>query len=325
MPDSIAFRYTLIGALLRLDIATDGIWDLEAFFNAALEAGIYVIARMGPYINAESAAGSFPGWVLRLPWTLCTECPEYLDAITPHLATDDEVIARAEISNGGPVILIQPENEYSWTPGTDETTSPTQSNRVYQQYVRYVLRKAGVTVPFITNDSNWRRRCTIHECDRRRSQHLVGMAESDIPWLVVGCCRSQHQLITHQRQAIRAYCPHRPHGPRPDHTRRSRVSDNGYQFGKSGESSQPKSAYSHEPPAKVVAVPSIRPQLRFPVPEDILNYGGPNYVALTLRAEQSEGAVLCPLTMEATMPILTGYRYPASAPQPQWTERKEAY
>jgi len=42
-------------------IATDGIWDLEAFFNAASEAGTYVVARPGPYINAESSAGAFRG------------------------------------------------------------------------------------------------------------------------------------------------------------------------------------------------------------------------------------------------------------------------
>lgn len=134
-------------------IVTDGIWDLEAFFNAASEAGIYVVARPGPYINAESTAGGFPGWVLRLPCTLRTDCPEYLEAITPYLTTYGEIIARAEISNGGPVILVQHENEYSWTPGTNETAFPTHSNRVYQQYVQDVLRKAGVTVPFINNDN----------------------------------------------------------------------------------------------------------------------------------------------------------------------------
>lgn len=134
-------------------IATDGIWNLEAFFHAASEAGIYVVARPGPYINAESTAGGLPGWVLRLPCTLRTDCPEYLEAITPYLTTYGEIIASAEISNGGPVILVQPENEYSWTPGTNETTFPTKSNRVYQQYVQDILRKAGVIVPFINNDN----------------------------------------------------------------------------------------------------------------------------------------------------------------------------
>lgn len=100
---------------------------------------------------------------------------------------------------------------------------------------------------------------------------------------------------------------------------------NGYQFGKFGEFSQPKCAYSHETPAKKVAVPSVGPQLSFPVPEDILNYRGPDFVALTLRVEQSEGALLCPLNMEGSMPILNGYQRPASARHPQWTERVKAH
>ena len=61
------------------------------------------------------------------------------------------------------------------------------------------------------------------------------------------------------------------------------------------------------------------------MPEGILNYRGLNYVALTLRAEQSEGAVLSPLTMEVPMPILSGYQRPASAPQPPWEERVGSY
>lgn len=38
----------------------DGVFDLEPFFAAASEAGIYLIARPGPYINAESSGGGFP-------------------------------------------------------------------------------------------------------------------------------------------------------------------------------------------------------------------------------------------------------------------------
>lgn len=40
----------------------DGVFALEPFFSAASEAGIYLIARPGPYINAESSGGGFPGW-----------------------------------------------------------------------------------------------------------------------------------------------------------------------------------------------------------------------------------------------------------------------
>ena len=42
------------------EVVTDGIWGLKPFFDAAAEAGIYLIARPGPYINAETAAGGMP-------------------------------------------------------------------------------------------------------------------------------------------------------------------------------------------------------------------------------------------------------------------------
>lgn len=37
----------------------DGIFAYEPFFDAAKEAGIYLIARPGPYINAETTGGGF--------------------------------------------------------------------------------------------------------------------------------------------------------------------------------------------------------------------------------------------------------------------------
>lgn len=58
----------------------DGIFDLEPFFEAAKEAGIYLLARPGPYINAESSGGGFPGWLQRVNGTLRTSAKAYLDA-----------------------------------------------------------------------------------------------------------------------------------------------------------------------------------------------------------------------------------------------------
>ena len=43
------------------NFTADGIFSLEPFFEAAQQAGIYLLARPGPYINAESSGGGFPG------------------------------------------------------------------------------------------------------------------------------------------------------------------------------------------------------------------------------------------------------------------------
>ena len=58
-------------------------------------------------------------------------------------------IADAQITNGGPVILLQPENEYTiGSPGT-EFPNPTYFQEVEDQY-----RSAGIVVPFISNDAS---------------------------------------------------------------------------------------------------------------------------------------------------------------------------
>ena len=48
-----------------------GVRDMNEFLNMAQQAGLYVIARPGPYINAETDGGGIPSWVLnsaeRLP------------------------------------------------------------------------------------------------------------------------------------------------------------------------------------------------------------------------------------------------------------------
>jgi len=53
---------------------------LQPFFDAASDAGIYLIARPGPYINAESSGGGFPGWLQRINGTLRTTAPDFLNA-----------------------------------------------------------------------------------------------------------------------------------------------------------------------------------------------------------------------------------------------------
>ena len=43
------------------DFRAEGIFDLQPFFQAASEPGLYLLARPGPYINAEVSGGGYPG------------------------------------------------------------------------------------------------------------------------------------------------------------------------------------------------------------------------------------------------------------------------
>ncbi|KAJ5202980.1 beta-galactosidase [Penicillium cf. viridicatum] len=141
----------------------EGVFDLTEFFDAASGAGIYLIARPGPYINAEVSGGGFPGWLSRLPGRLRSTDENYLDAIAPYIKSTGESIAKGQITNGGPVILFQPENEYTLCVNT---TGYTQVNNMtvggidsscldkeYMVYVQKKYREAGITVPYIIYDA----------------------------------------------------------------------------------------------------------------------------------------------------------------------------
>jgi beta-galactosidase len=58
-------------------------------------------------------------------------------------------VAKAQITNGGPVILYQPENEYSGgCCGVKYPDGP------YMQYVIDQAHDAGIVVPMISNDAS---------------------------------------------------------------------------------------------------------------------------------------------------------------------------
>ncbi|GIC84200.1 glycoside hydrolase family 35 protein [Aspergillus udagawae] len=124
----------------------DGVFDLQPFFDAASKAGVYLLARPGPYINAEVSGGGFPGWLSRVPGTLRSGDPEYMKTYELYLTNVARTIAKNQITNGGPIILYQPENEY--TPWENATSVDPQ----YMQDIMDAAREAGVVIPFISND-----------------------------------------------------------------------------------------------------------------------------------------------------------------------------
>src|ERR1700761_9470350 len=56
----------------------NGIRNLDKFFDMAQEAGLYVMVRPGPYINAEVDAGGFPGWLTTKAGTARTNNATYM-------------------------------------------------------------------------------------------------------------------------------------------------------------------------------------------------------------------------------------------------------
>ncbi|KAI0481923.1 glycoside hydrolase superfamily [Xylariaceae sp. FL0804] len=153
--------YTYWGLIegTRGEVRFESVFALDEWFNAASEAGIYLIARPGPYINAETAMGGYPGWTARIKPALRGNSPEFRESTDLYAATLGDIIAEHQITNGGPVVMLQPENEYDTWPGVNNSDFPLQLNRDYMQYVKEQFRGAGVVVPQMVNDhlyqGNW--------------------------------------------------------------------------------------------------------------------------------------------------------------------------
>ncbi|KAJ7212285.1 glycoside hydrolase family 35 protein [Mycena pura] len=110
--------------------------DIEGFIQAAKDAGLWMIARPGPYINGETTGGGFPGWVGNVAGDLRTNNPNYTQAWMPYLTAMSKIIAKHQITNGGPIILVQAENEFS----EGSTKSP------YMQAIIDTYRANGATI-----------------------------------------------------------------------------------------------------------------------------------------------------------------------------------
>jgi hypothetical protein len=63
------------------------------------------------------------------------------------MAHVSSIISKYQITNGGPVILWQPENEYTQFSGV-----PFQPQ--YMQYVEDQARNGGIVVPLMSNDAS---------------------------------------------------------------------------------------------------------------------------------------------------------------------------
>jgi beta-galactosidase len=117
--------------------------DLAAFVQAAREAGLWVVVRPGPYACAEWDFGGLPIWLLRTP-DIKIRCldPRYMAACGSYIAKIAGILRSLQIQEGGPVLMVQIENEYG-SFGND---------RGYMQALEKMWRQGGIEVPFYTAD-----------------------------------------------------------------------------------------------------------------------------------------------------------------------------
>ena len=90
-----------------------GVRDVDRLLDMAQEAGLYVIARPAPYINAEVDSGGLPGWLTTKAENNRSDDPRFLKYADQWLTQIDRILRRHQLTNGtGSVIAYQVENEY---------------------------------------------------------------------------------------------------------------------------------------------------------------------------------------------------------------------
>lgn len=122
---------------------SNGNHNIAEFIKIAQEEGMWVLLRPGPYVCAEWEFGGLPPYLLQTP-DIKVRCmdPRYIQAVTTyveHLAAEVKPLL---VTNGGPVVMVQIENEYG-SYGNDKE---------YLNTLKDMWVKNGINVPFYTAD-----------------------------------------------------------------------------------------------------------------------------------------------------------------------------
>ncbi|KAL1861661.1 hypothetical protein VTK73DRAFT_6992 [Phialemonium thermophilum] len=118
--------------------------DVGKYFRIAQEEGLNVVLRPGPYICGEHEWGGFPAWLSNIPGMVVRtdnepflqEAARYVDNLARRSG-----LADLQASRGGPILMVQVENEYG----------SFDDNHNYTAALRDILRRH-FDVPLYTND-----------------------------------------------------------------------------------------------------------------------------------------------------------------------------
>uniref|UniRef100_A0AAU2ABF9 Beta-galactosidase n=1 Tax=Streptomyces sp. NBC_00093 TaxID=2975649 RepID=A0AAU2ABF9_9ACTN len=113
--------------------------QLGRFLDAVREAGLWAIVRPGPYICAEWENGGLPHW---LTGHARTRDARFLGPVERWFGRLLPEIVSRQIDRGGPVLMVQVENEYG----------SYGSDGAYLDRLTGLLRAGGVSVPLFTSD-----------------------------------------------------------------------------------------------------------------------------------------------------------------------------
>ena len=120
--------------------------DIEGFIRLCHAEGMWVLLRPGPYVCGEWDLGGIPPYLLGNPdiqlRVKAADDPHYMPAARRYITQLARRIKPLMVANGGPVLMVQIENEYGSYGGDAE----------YLAEVRQAWIDAGIPGPFYTED-----------------------------------------------------------------------------------------------------------------------------------------------------------------------------
>ena len=120
-----------------------GILDIAKFIKQAAALGLMVIVRPGPYICAEWEFGGLPWWIQCYDdMEIRCSNAKYMTFFKRYLSRLFDEIRPLLSTNGGPIIMLQCENEYGYY-GDDKK----YLRELYEYY-----RESKIDVPLFTSD-----------------------------------------------------------------------------------------------------------------------------------------------------------------------------
>ena len=158
--------------------------DLREFVRLCQANGMKVILRPGPYVCAEWEMGGLPWWLLRKKDIRLRENdPYFLERVDRFQKAVASQVGDLTVDNGGPIIMVQVENEYG-SYGIDKE---------YVGNIRDMLRR------------NFGDKVTLFQCDW--SSNFLDNGLDDLVWTVnFGTGANIDQQFERLRQV-------RPHAP----------------------------------------------------------------------------------------------------------------
>jgi len=128
-----------------------GVRDVGRLLALCDEIGLYVIARPGPFINAEVDGGGHPAWLLADPTVhlRCLDAGKHVDSpryLQYARQWYEQIVPRILACKN--LVMFQIENEY-----TNQGLDPA-----YMRFLRDLVRELGVTAPLTHNDL-WKQGC----------------------------------------------------------------------------------------------------------------------------------------------------------------------